>query len=227
MAASSYGLSTYGPVVDGLFAPGIPGKLLLQGSFDHSLKLMLGHNADEGLSFTSPFVSNDTAYRNFVKSSYPDISPDIASYIADELYPAPSNSTLYKDGIGRASLTISESTFTCNTLYLDRVCTASGSNCAVVLIYPSRLLGIRRTHINSVYLRLSTVKTSLTPFSMVRMPGEEAMQRYEAMRLRVLSKSTLRALLRRGCPEDQGSQAFHCTATTAQSSTSILLALQR
>ncbi|KAL8713078.1 MAG: hypothetical protein Q9225_006847, partial [Loekoesia sp. 1 TL-2023] len=120
VAASSYGLSTYGPVVDGLFAPGIVGKLLLQGSFDHNLKLMLGHNADEGLSFTSPFVSNDTAYRNYIKSALPDVSPEIASYIADELYPAPSNRTLYKDGIGRASLSISEYTFTCNTLYLDR-----------------------------------------------------------------------------------------------------------
>ncbi|KAL8762241.1 MAG: hypothetical protein Q9184_001722 [Pyrenodesmia sp. 2 TL-2023] len=53
VAASPYSLFTYGPVVDGLFAPGIPGKLLLQGSFDHELKLILGHNANEGLASTS------------------------------------------------------------------------------------------------------------------------------------------------------------------------------
>lgn len=122
MGASAYGLFTYGPVVDGLFAPGIPGKLLLQGSFDHDLKLMLGHNADEGLVFTSPFLSNDTAYDSYLESIFPGISPSAASYIDEELYPVPANSTLYKGDIGRASLTISESTFVCNTLYLDRVC---------------------------------------------------------------------------------------------------------
>lgn len=121
VAASPYGLFTYSPVVDGLFAPGIPGKLLLQGSFDHQLKLMLGHNANEGLAFTSPFVSNDTAYTTFIESMFPGASPEVASYITDELYPPPSNSTPYKDTIGRTALGISDSTFVCNTLYLDRV----------------------------------------------------------------------------------------------------------
>ncbi|KAL9600988.1 MAG: hypothetical protein Q9219_002810 [cf. Caloplaca sp. 3 TL-2023] len=120
VAASPYTLFTYGPAVDGLFAPGLPGKLLLHGSFDHSVKLMLGHNADEGLAFTSPFINNSTAYDNFLRSSLPDISPDVASYIENELYPPPSESTPYKDEVGRASLSTSESSFVCNTLYLDR-----------------------------------------------------------------------------------------------------------
>ncbi|KAL8951891.1 MAG: hypothetical protein Q9222_002166 [Ikaeria aurantiellina] len=119
VGASPYGLFTYGPVVDGLFAPGIPGKLLLQGSFDHNLRLMLGHNADEGLVFTSPLFPNDTAYNALVSSDFPDISPSVADYVQDVLYPPPSASTPYKDNIGRASMTISESTFVCNTLYLD------------------------------------------------------------------------------------------------------------
>ncbi|KAL8689466.1 MAG: hypothetical protein Q9218_004871 [Villophora microphyllina] len=120
VGASPYGFFTYGPVVDGLFAPAIPGKLLLQGSFDHGLKLMLGHNADEGLDFTSPFVTNDTAYDEYVVTSFPDIDPSVASYVENQLYPPASNSTLYHDETGRLSLTISESTFVCNTLYLDR-----------------------------------------------------------------------------------------------------------
>lgn len=115
-------------MVDGLFAPGIPGKLLLQGSFDHSLTLMLGHNADEGLLFTSPFVSNDTAYDAYIRSAFPDVSPSVADYIENELYPSPANSTLYKDDIGRTALSISESTFACNTLYIDRVSRTLESN---------------------------------------------------------------------------------------------------
>ena len=118
---SEYGQFTYGPVVDGLFAPAIPGKLLLQGSFDRSLNLMLGFNADEGLSFTSPFVTNDSAYSEYLLTSFPDISDAVASYVENELYPPPSNSTPYRDEIRRASMTVTESTFICNTLYLDRV----------------------------------------------------------------------------------------------------------
>lgn len=83
---------------------------------------MLGHNADEGLTFTTPFVTNDTAYDEFVKSYVPDIGPSVASYIEDQLYPTVSNSTLYTDETGRLSLLISELAFVCNTLYLDRVC---------------------------------------------------------------------------------------------------------
>ncbi|KAI4252900.1 MAG: hypothetical protein L6R42_007786, partial [Xanthoria sp. 1 TBL-2021] len=120
VGASAYGLFTYGPVVDGLFAPGIPGKLLLQGSFDHNLKLMLGYNANEGLVFTSPFLPNDTSYDAYVESSFPSISPSVASYVQNELYPAPSDKTPYEDNIGRSSVTIAESTFVCNTIYLDR-----------------------------------------------------------------------------------------------------------
>ncbi|KAL9582931.1 MAG: hypothetical protein Q9203_005285 [Teloschistes exilis] len=120
VAGSPYGLFSYGPVVDGLFVPALPGKLLLQGSFDHSLKLMLGHNADEGLTFTTPFVTNDTAHDEFVKSYVPDIDPSVAGYIEDQLYPTVSNSTLYTDETGRLSLLISELAFVCNTLYLDR-----------------------------------------------------------------------------------------------------------
>ena len=56
---SQYGFFTYGPVVDGSFAPKLPGQLLLDGSFDKHLKVMVGHNADEGLFFTNPAVTND------------------------------------------------------------------------------------------------------------------------------------------------------------------------
>ena len=60
VANSSYGDFTYGPVVDGLFAPALPGKLLLQGSYDKNLTVMVGHNADEGLLFTNPLATNNT-----------------------------------------------------------------------------------------------------------------------------------------------------------------------
>ncbi|KAI4232677.1 MAG: hypothetical protein LQ349_004866 [Xanthoria aureola] len=120
VGASAYGQFTYNPVLDGLFAPGIPGKLLLQGSFDLSVKVMLGYNANEGLVFTSPFLPNDTAYDAYVETSFPDISPPVADYVQNELYPAPSDNTPYEDNIGRSSVTVADSSFVCNTVYLER-----------------------------------------------------------------------------------------------------------
>ena len=116
VANSSYGDYTFGPVVDGLFAPAIPGKLLLQGSYDHSLSLMLGHNADEGLIFTNPAIENNTSFNAYLLSSFPTISSSAASYIEDVLYPPIMPGTLgttgYADETGRVVLIISESTFT-------------------------------------------------------------------------------------------------------------------
>jgi len=44
---SIYGGFTYGPVVDGDFVPATPGELLLHGQYDKTLRIMVGHNADE------------------------------------------------------------------------------------------------------------------------------------------------------------------------------------
>ena len=122
VANSSYGQFTYGPVVDGLFAPAIPGKLLLQGSYDHDLTLMLGHNADEGLDFTNPGVTNDTSFDAYVKSTFPTISPSVADYIENVLYPPQMPGTLgttgYSDETGRIVLVITESVFTCVIIHL-------------------------------------------------------------------------------------------------------------
>ena len=124
VAKSYYSEFTFGPVVDGLFAPAIPGKLLLQGSYDHDLTLMLGHNADEGLVFTDPSIQNDTSFNAYIISAFPTISPSVATYIEKVLYPPNMpgilGTTGYSDETGRAVLAISESTFTCNTFYLDK-----------------------------------------------------------------------------------------------------------
>lgn len=118
---SPYGQFTYGPVVDGLFAPTLPGKLLLQGSYDKNLKLMIGHNADEGLTFTSPGVTNTTTYNAYLLASFPDVSPAVANYIENVLYPPIFDGSYgYTDETGRTALTISDSTFSCTTYYLDR-----------------------------------------------------------------------------------------------------------
>ena len=117
---SSYGQYTFGPVVDGSFTPALPGQLLARGQFDKSVKVMVGHNADEGLLFTSPFVNSDATYAASLSSVLPDASASIINYIASVLYPPDfSGAYGYTDVYQRAAATIAEIVFTCNTFYLD------------------------------------------------------------------------------------------------------------
>jgi len=120
VGTSSYGSFTFGPTVDGDFVPKLPGELLLHGQFDHSLKIMVGHNLNEGLFFSSPFIQNDTAFINYVHQSIPGITPAILNYITQTLYPPVFDGSYgYTNQLGRTSLLTSEFTFTCNTRYLD------------------------------------------------------------------------------------------------------------
>ncbi|MCJ1477093.1 hypothetical protein MMC13_005764 [Lambiella insularis] len=119
--SATYGQFTYGPAVDGLFAPALPGRLLLQGSFHKHVKVMVGHNADEGLTFTSPDIQTNSTYNDFLLTTFPDIQPAVLSYIENVLYPAVYDGSFgYKTDFQRTVLTIADSTFTCNTNYLDR-----------------------------------------------------------------------------------------------------------
>ncbi|KAI9822473.1 MAG: hypothetical protein M1827_000192 [Pycnora praestabilis] len=121
VAQSTYGSFTYGPVVDGSFSPAPPGKLLLQGAYDTTLNVMVGHNEDEGLLFTSPYVTTDSDYAAALQTNFPDISPSVLNYITQVLYPPIFDGSYgYKIDFERDVLTTSESIFTCNTYYLDR-----------------------------------------------------------------------------------------------------------
>ncbi|KAF2717637.1 carboxylesterase family protein-like protein [Polychaeton citri CBS 116435] len=124
VARSPYGQFTYGPTVDGDFAPQTASELLLHGLFDKNIRVMVGHNADEGLLFTSPFIQNNSAFDSFISSSFPSIRgwPDVMDYITTTLYPPifdGSQAQGYTNQIARASALIAELVFTCNTFYLD------------------------------------------------------------------------------------------------------------
>ncbi|KAH9829340.1 putative type-B carboxylesterase lipase family protein [Teratosphaeria destructans] len=121
---SSYGEFTYGPVVDGNFTPALPGELLLHGQYDHNLKVMVGHNAHEGLLFTNPFIQNKTALVGAVLSLLPTVAawPLTMRYILETLYPPifdGSQASGYTDEITRAAALLSDVVFACNTFWLD------------------------------------------------------------------------------------------------------------
>jgi carboxylesterase type B len=118
---SRYGSYTYGPVVDGSFVPGLPGKLLLQGAFDKNVKVMAGHNSNEGVYFTDPRIMDDTGLAAYLRSTFPGVQDSVVSYIISTLYPAVyDGSQPYRNGLQRTIFLLSELIFTCNTNYLAR-----------------------------------------------------------------------------------------------------------
>lgn len=118
---SRYGSYTYGPAVDGTFVPELPGKLLLEGRFDKSLGVMLGHNANEGLVFTPPASNSSKAYASLLKGNFPGIKQGALDYVSETLYPPVYNGTYgYKNPIQRFALTAADVVFQCNTDYFNR-----------------------------------------------------------------------------------------------------------
>jgi carboxylesterase type B len=122
---ASYGGFTYGPAVDGDFLPALPGQLLARGQFDKSLKVMVGHNANEGLIFTPPYSQNTTDILDNLAITIPSIMayPEVLDYVTSDLYPADFSGAQaqgYTNNLDRAAAIISELAFTCNTFYLDK-----------------------------------------------------------------------------------------------------------
>ncbi|KAK4615323.1 Carboxylesterase patB [Fulvia fulva] len=119
VSGSAYGGFTYGPAVDGVISPQLPGQLLARGQFFKNIKVMVGHNANEGLLFSPPYYNNsEEIFEAEVKTVVPSINawPAAVQYVADQLYPIED----YPNQIARSSAIIAEAIFTCNTFYLDK-----------------------------------------------------------------------------------------------------------
>ncbi|GME22918.1 Carboxylesterase type B [Neofusicoccum parvum] len=121
VAGSPFGRFTYGPAVDGSFVTQDPKELLNRGQFDKSVRIMVGHNADEGLIFTPPTLTSDTDFDSYVQSIVPDAKPDVIDHITNTLYPSVQNGTSapYNNTYSRAAFFVGELVFTCNSFALD------------------------------------------------------------------------------------------------------------
>ncbi|RFU79745.1 alpha beta-hydrolase [Trichoderma arundinaceum] len=120
VAISIYGLFSYGPVVDGKFVPQLPGELLLTGQFNKKLQVMVGHSADEGLVFSSPYIQNNGDFGDHLRSVFPSTRQEVIDYMSGVLYPPTFDGVLgYTNQLQRVDLIFSEFAFACNTRYLD------------------------------------------------------------------------------------------------------------
>ncbi|KAH6663736.1 Alpha/Beta hydrolase protein [Halenospora varia] len=120
VARSTYGQFTYGPVVDGTFVPKAPSILLAEGKFDKSVRAMTAHNSNEGIVFTSPFLTTEADLATNLKLTFPAATNTTINYWMGTVYPPVYNGTYpYTSLTQRASLITAEVSFTCNSRYLD------------------------------------------------------------------------------------------------------------
>ncbi|CAG8976122.1 hypothetical protein HYALB_00002403 [Hymenoscyphus albidus] len=120
IARSEYSSFTFGPVVDGTFAPKLPGVLLEEGKFDSSVEVMTAHNSNEGIVFTSPFLDTEDEFKAALENQLSTATTDAIDYITNTLYPAVYNGSYpYTNVNQRATLFAAELSFTCNTRYLN------------------------------------------------------------------------------------------------------------
>lgn len=116
-----YATFRYGPVVDGDFAPLLPGQLLAQGRFDKKVEVMVGHNGDEGAYFTPPTIDTEEEVAASLRQAFPYIPEPSLQYIVKTLYPPVLDGTYgYTTQFERSDKIVSEAIFTCNTFFLGK-----------------------------------------------------------------------------------------------------------
>ncbi|KAH8799193.1 acetylcholinesterase [Flagelloscypha sp. PMI_526] len=99
------------PVPDDSFIPAPPAELLASGKYTHGLRVLTGHNFDEGLIFTNPAAKDDTSYLQWLHDLFPSGTSDTFNELLVQ-YPSTFDGSLpYTSQITRAALTIGDLTF--------------------------------------------------------------------------------------------------------------------
>lgn len=131
------GLIALGPVSDDSRYPEYPPDLLAKGQYDLSTAMMYGHNSDEGAIFASPFVNNQSDYRDYLSDLLPESSSETLSTIMDDLYPNDfSGKYGYEDQLGRLTQTLADALIDCNTFYLDKAFESNNASYAYLFSVP-------------------------------------------------------------------------------------------
>ncbi|KAH8817776.1 Alpha/Beta hydrolase protein [Flagelloscypha sp. PMI_526] len=99
------------PVADGSFIPAPPAELFSSGRYAHGLRILTGHNLDEGLMFTNPIAADETSFLQLLHELFPSATNDAFKELLVH-YPSTFDGSLpYTSQITRAALTIGDMTF--------------------------------------------------------------------------------------------------------------------
>jgi carboxylesterase type B len=111
---------TWAPAVDGEYVPKPAGLMMKQGLFDHSLKVLTGHNSNEGAIFGLPIIDNGAQYLAYLHQLIPDATNSTIEHVNTVLYPPVLNGIQqYLTQGAREVHTITDSAFICNTRFID------------------------------------------------------------------------------------------------------------
>ena len=113
----------FGPVVDGIFTPALPGNLLSAGAYDHNLKLMIGQCYNEAGDIVEHTTIDATYFENLLKDFMPVATSAVKEFITKKLYPPPKESVLGQDiafGEGYATYSMHPPYYTTWSSLIDR-----------------------------------------------------------------------------------------------------------
>ncbi|KAI8284668.1 Carboxylesterase [Colletotrichum sp. SAR11_57] len=152
VAQSPYGQFTYNPVIDHGYVPSHQATLFARGQFDRDVDVMFSHNANEGLIFTDPSVTDGFAFRGLISKLFPSFNASLVEHIAEVVYPPVfDGSQPYVDDLGRGTLLMAETRIRCNTLFPRRA--FGNKSLAYIFGVPPSLHGddLKYTFYNGAY----------------------------------------------------------------------------
>jgi carboxylesterase type B len=120
----------YGPVIDGKYITGSPTKLLKDGKFEKSVKVLAGHNVFEGAFFFDPNVTTNNEFTAWISRSFAGLKSKDATYLANTLYPPKFDGSLgYVDYDTRQMKLWSEAVIDCNYYWIGEAVQSKGYAC--------------------------------------------------------------------------------------------------
>ncbi|KAI8239339.1 Carboxylesterase [Colletotrichum sp. SAR 10_96] len=143
---------TDNPVIDHGYVPSHQATLFARGQFDRDVDVMFSHNANEGLIFTDPSVTDGSAFRGLISKLFPSFNASLVEHIAEVVYPPVFDGTQpYVDDLGRGTLLMVETRIVCNTLFLRRA--FGNESVAYIFGVPPSLHGddLKYTFYNGAY----------------------------------------------------------------------------
>ncbi|CAG8069175.1 unnamed protein product [Penicillium salamii] len=114
-----YASAIFGPTPDGSLVKADPKEMFRRGEYDHSVKLMVSHNSDEGLVLV-PVIHTNGEFERLVKNIFTRANHSTIAYFTKTLYPPLfDGSKGYTNNYQRAALMAGDIIIDCNTAALE------------------------------------------------------------------------------------------------------------
>ena len=122
-----YGSYIYGPALDGALVPAPPRNLLQQRLFSRGIQVMSGYNAQEGVLFTDPRITDDISFGDYIRRQFPDMNNERVDFLLHGLYPPTyDGSQPYNSFLERLVHFVGEAYIKCNAEFVVTATTAHG-----------------------------------------------------------------------------------------------------